>query len=483
MFLISLNIVGKTIMAGMASLASSMIDAAFFTYESTIAASSDPLEYNYDLEKPVWVLGQHFKPDDEMEKLNELILSKLWFTYRRNFTPIGETGPMSDTGWGCTLRCGQMMLAQALICRHLGREWTWKKGGEGNEKYMMILKYFLDTKDSVYSIHHIAQTGLGEGKSIGQWFGPNTISQVIRKLVMFDEMSDIAVHVAMDNTVVVEDIKTLCMSERSSWGCNIPPVSEKSLNTSTTETPIASNYSCAENSSSSLSKGPNEIIEHKDVIERQDVIERECDQDPIEHEDVIEHKSDKDTVECDPKWSPLLLFIPLRLGLIEINSDYYSSLKAMFTLKQCLGVIGGKPNHAHYFIGFNGDRLLYLDPHTTHDSVEDTGSGIPDETYHCATPCFMNFSSLDPSLALGFYCDTEEIFDDWVRAVRELVIDREKRPMFEICEERPSHWPPFQFPKRSCYDSGSTISEFDEQTYDYGVEAQVFDSSGEYEII
>ena len=30
----------------------------------------------------------------------------------------------------------------------------------------------------------------------------------------------------------------------------------------------------------------------------------------------------------------------------------------MFTLKQSVGMVGGKPNHAYYFIGFNG---IYVD--------------------------------------------------------------------------------------------------------------------------
>lgn len=33
----------------------------------------------------------------------------------------------------------------------------------------------------------------------------------------------------------------------------------------------------------------------------------------------------------------------------------------MFTLKQSVGMIGGKPNHAHYFIGFNGKLNLFLE--------------------------------------------------------------------------------------------------------------------------
>ena len=56
--------------------------------------------------------------------------------------------------------------------------------------------------------------GVGEGKSVGMWFGPNTVAQVLRKLVAFDSWSDMAVHVALDNTVVQEDIRKLdsCIS-------------------------------------------------------------------------------------------------------------------------------------------------------------------------------------------------------------------------------------------------------------------------------
>lgn len=48
--------------------------------------------------------------------------------------------------------------------------------------------------------------GVSEGKDVGHWYGPNTVAQVLKKLAAFDRWSNIAVHVALDNTVVKEDI-------------------------------------------------------------------------------------------------------------------------------------------------------------------------------------------------------------------------------------------------------------------------------------
>lgn len=56
----------------------------------------------------------------ELEDIRKDIRSRLWFSYRKGFKAIGDTGISSDKGWGCMLRCGQMVIAQALLFLHLG---------------------------------------------------------------------------------------------------------------------------------------------------------------------------------------------------------------------------------------------------------------------------------------------------------------------------------------------------------------------------
>lgn len=104
-------------------------------------------------------------------------------------------------------------------------------------------------------------------------------------------------------------------------------------------------------------------------------------------------------------WKPLLLIVPLRLGLNEVNPIYIDGLKKCFQIPGSIGMIGGRPNQALYFIGFVGDDALYLDPHTTQRSGS-VGQKLEqseiehDATFHQKYAARINFKQMDPSLAL-----------------------------------------------------------------------------------
>lgn len=49
-----------------------------------------------------------------------------------------------------------------------------------DETYLKVLRMFEDHKLSTFSLHIISQLGVDEGKPIGEWYGPNTVAQVLR---------------------------------------------------------------------------------------------------------------------------------------------------------------------------------------------------------------------------------------------------------------------------------------------------------------
>lgn len=183
-----------------------------------------------------------------------------------------------------------MMLAQALSWRHLGRDWKWTRGTQ-NPTYHQLLRAFLDRPESLYSIQQIAQCGVDFSREIGEWFGPNNICHVIRKLAEFDCWSSLAVFVAMDMTVVFSEIKQFCRQKHPQLSSLLP-------------SPVAGKAS----------------LQSSDLAFR-----------------------------------PLLLFIPLRPGQDRIREEYREGLKACLKVKQSLGIIGGKPKHALWFFGCQGN--------------------------------------------------------------------------------------------------------------------------------
>ena len=176
-------------------------------------------------EEPVYILGKKYSALHELEDLKEDFRSLIWLTYRKGFPPIGRTGPTTDRGWGCMLRCGQMVVANALLRKQVSREWRWPPPPVCNEEepvvsqdrplpssYKQILTLFSDHKLAPYSIHQISQMGESEGKPVGTWFGPNTVAQALKKLSVYEKSNGLNIHVAMDNLVIVNEISKYCVT-------------------------------------------------------------------------------------------------------------------------------------------------------------------------------------------------------------------------------------------------------------------------------
>ena len=130
----------------------------------------------------------------ELEKTAQQIMSQFetitWFTYRRTLEQSLPSSKLtSDSGWGCMLRTGQMLLFQGLIRHCLGKDFNYREALTDKHKMVQLNKYyrllglFMDNIDdsrlSPFGIHSIGRVGLTHGRKPGDWYGPQAICNVL----------------------------------------------------------------------------------------------------------------------------------------------------------------------------------------------------------------------------------------------------------------------------------------------------------------
>ncbi|OJJ48063.1 hypothetical protein ASPZODRAFT_129983 [Penicilliopsis zonata CBS 506.65] len=151
--------------------------------------------------------------------------SRIWITYRSNFPIIPRVehhnnaltlsvrlrnqitdnckGFTSDTGWGCMIRSGQSLLANALSILMLGREW---RRGSNPELETQLLSLFADHPDARFSIHRFVRHGAEYcQKYPGEWFGPSATAKCIEALSKKLDSPALNVYVTNDTSDVFED--------------------------------------------------------------------------------------------------------------------------------------------------------------------------------------------------------------------------------------------------------------------------------------
>ena len=315
------------------------------------------LNNNGDLKLPFWLLGVKYdlsSVEDENKLLDD-IKSHIWISYRHSFIkllPQNKYSFTSDSGWGCMIRSGQMLLAETLLRSILGRSWrlNLKKTSDINQHYSIahkdILLNFLDIPNinCDFSIHRIIHIGLQFGKKPGDWYGPETISNVLQNLINNNNKVNLSIYVVRESLIIKNDLLKFCKENNKNKIFNV-------------------------------------------------------------------------------SFTKLLVIIPLRLGLNNINDCYIKTLCSFLELRYSVGIIGGKPNHSLYFIGHQGDNLKYMDPHYVQESVNYNNlfPTIKDLlSYHKDFLYSINCSKIDPSLGIGFYLDNEIQLNDFYNKSNEI---------------------------------------------------------------
>ncbi|KAK4140081.1 putative cysteine protease [Dichotomopilus funicola] len=164
---------------------SSSFDSSL-AYEDPGHDSGWPPSFLDDFESRIWMTyrtGFEEIPRSTDPKAN----AALSFTMRLK-TSLGEhTGFSSDTGWGCMIRSGQSLLANALLISRLGRSWRRAIDPEAERE---ILALFSDDIRAPYSLQNFVKHGaVACGKYPGEWFGPSATARCIQALVNQHETS------------------------------------------------------------------------------------------------------------------------------------------------------------------------------------------------------------------------------------------------------------------------------------------------------
>lgn len=347
----------------------------------------------------IYLLGRTLSSKDyEMTSMEESS-SLFWFTYRDNFPAIQPYGITTDAGWGCMLRSAQMLLAHTLRVHFQSRHW---RPHRGDAFVQTLLTWFADypsKSSSVYSLHNLCAAGLQYQVLPGEWVGPNTASYVLRDLVELHQKVQpnlFRVHVSSEGTIyeqTVDDVMTRDARRRR----------------------MAANISIGEREKSSESQPQQPRPEEVDS--------------PLHPLDCVPSIDPTNTNDWVEEWdTSLLLLIPLRLGLERFNEDYVQSLARTFSLPQSVGVLGGRPRGARWFYGAfaNGSKVIGLDPHTIQSTLPRVGGDrnasssatlmidLSEEyrsTYFTRYPEVFDLKRMDPSVALGFYCENRNDFE------------------------------------------------------------------------
>ena len=309
--------------------------------------------------------------NEQKQKLIYNFNKLMYFCYRKNTYPMKtriNIGISRDSGWGCMIRCGQMIMSRAIYKYLKSKKFSTEKAICETLKYFLDIPYSDKNLPSIFSsllsinpnLNNVGilpplgiqmHTLLGKfyNKYAGEWFSDVNICKNYKDINecfnLFPELG--ILHFVSD--------------------LNLQEVLDKC-------------FTLVNNENSDKNKKIFDLNDNKYIMKK-----------------------------CG------LIFISTRIGITKITNEYYCSLKNLFECKECIGIIGGQTNLAHYFIGYNdkGD-LIYLDPHVTRDAVNELNENSIINDYLIKNLHEISIDDMSTALSVGFLFRNSDEFEDFL---------------------------------------------------------------------
>ena len=380
-----------------------------------------------DVNKTSWlrIFDTNYDPSKQNDNcaLVEVLNNIVWFSYRSNIETIlyNNNKYNSDGGWGCMIRCGQMILSKGIMML-----FDIKNIQEFLKEKIML---FLDEKISIERIKTVKGfkkiLSLNQHKSItppfslktivlghptkakgpGDWFSNYDVAQIFTALHnQYSPLSDdntIEIINFNEGTFILSDIIEKCFTKTC--------------------------CSCVAQSFVELSNEERIVNDFVVYCDKNESRRCHCFDDKF--------KFDNEYYTFKKKF---IIFISVRHGLNEIEKEMYSKILSFFDFENNIGIIGGKQNRALYFIGKCEDNLIFLDPHYVQNAVtlQDIQQGEGGKTYIPQNIYYLNISEISPSMTLGFVVRNQKEFDVMLKRIEAMTKDPKEISLFDYKERR-----------------------------------------------
>lgn len=306
--------------------------------------------------------------------INNSLFCFLYMSYRSGFFNMKYLGIgdcTSDSGWGCMLRCCQMMLSRGLA-------------------KIRLKEYFKNNENSKNIIFDIQKNVITKIKQelLGLFFdGKINYNQIRSNLYLahffqlYQELADIkGVDTNIYEIIPPYSIHTLCYLGNFKGEY-------------TSDVRIIKYFL---NINNLLFDSLNMVHFENGHVKKRELIENLLFLDNKKFKFTNVYKFDGKEYIFE---KPGLVFISFRLGLQNLDESYYNIITLIFSkIHNNIGFVSGKKNRAYYFIGSNGDgRLIFADPHFC-QKVEEKDNLL---SYNIPELYLLNVKELSSELTIG----------------------------------------------------------------------------------